>query len=208
MMGLIYGSGSFARFLVGDPLPDNFLEELPMMISRYAFQNLDEHSDQERSAGWVNILDMFDSEFVTREYLMEPCMAMSWRVDVRKVPPSAIEQYCRDAEQRIKRDEGLDHLPKGRRQEIRAAVRTSLLKRAIPRSNIYDMIWNLRNGIVLFGSTSLGLCDEFAEFFFNCFGLHLKPLFPYAIALQILEAEGMEGDILDGLRPSAFGEVD
>ncbi|GAG02423.1 unnamed protein product, partial [marine sediment metagenome] len=80
-----------------------------------------------------------------------------------------------------------------------------LLRRAIPGSNTYDVIWNLRTGIVLFGSTSKRLSDEFSEFFFNCFSLHLKTLFPYTIASRILEAEGLEADILEGLRPSAIG---
>lgn len=203
-MGFFYGSGSFTRFFVDGPLPDDYLVEFPQMILRYAFKNLDEDSDQERAVGWVNIMDMFDCRFANMEYLKEPCIAMSWRVDARKVPSKALRRYCREAEDRIKHDEELEYLPKGRREEIRAAIETKLLRRAIPGSNTYDVIWNLRTGIVLFGSTSNRLSDEFSEFFFNCFSLHLKTLFPYTIASRILEAEGMEADILEGLRPSAI----
>lgn len=204
-MGFFYGSGSFTRFYVDSPLPYDYLGDFPRMILRYAFKNLDEDSEQERAVGWVNIMDMFDSRFANMEYLKEPCIAMSWRVDARKVPPKALLRYCREEEDRIKHDEELEFLPKRRREEIRAAMKTKLLRRAIPGSNTYDVIWNLRTGILLFGSTSNRLADEFSEFFLNCFNLHLKTLFPYTMAFRVLEAEGLETDILEGLRPSALG---
>ena len=106
-MGLIIGSGSFTRFLVDGDLPKNYLEEFPKRISRYAFRNLDEASDQERSQGWVNVMDMFDNRFLTKGFLMEPCIAMSWRVDVRTVPAKALIQYSREAEDKIKAMEEL-----------------------------------------------------------------------------------------------------
>lgn len=206
-MGLIYGSGSFTRFLVDGALPENYMEEISIMISRYAFRNLDEDTDQERSLGWVNILDMFDSKFAAMGYFKEPCIAMSWRVDVRKVPSKALMQYCRETENKIKETEELEYLSKKHRQEIREGVRIKLLKRAIPRSNTYDMIWNIHTGVLIFGSTNNKLCDEFTEFFFNCFGLHLKAIFPYSIALQVLEEEGIEPEFLDSIRSSIFVEV-
>ena len=64
------------------------------------------------------------------------------------------------------------------------------------------MIWNLQTGVVIFGSTSNKLSDEFAEFFLQCFGLHLKAIFPYTMASEVLEREGMDPGILDGLHYS------
>ncbi|MDY7035502.1 MAG: recombination-associated protein RdgC [Thermodesulfobacteriota bacterium] len=206
-MGLIYGSGSFTRFLVDGALPEHFMEEISIMISRYTFQNLDEDSEHDRSTGWVNILDMFDNTFAGMEYLKEPCIAMSWRVDVRKVPSKALIQYCRDTENKIKETEKLEYLSKKHRQKIREEVKIKLLKRAIPQTNTYDIIWNIHTGVLIFGSTNNKLCDEFAEFFFNCFGLHLKAIFPYSIALQVLEGEGMEPEFLENIRSSIFVEV-
>lgn len=201
-MGLIHGSGSFTRFMVDGAIPENYMEAFPGRISRFSFRNIDETSDQERSVGWVNIMDMFDNRFAAMEYLKEPCIAMSWRVDARSVPSKALKQYCREAEEKIKASEGLEFLSKKRRQEIREGVKKELLRRAIPRSQAYDMIWNLHTSVVIFGSINNNLCDEFAEFFLQCFGLHLKTIFPYFIASQILEKEGMDPALLEGLRPS------
>lgn len=203
-MGLIFGSGSFTRYRVEGALPEDYLEEFPGRISRFAFRNIDEASEQERSTGWVNIMDMFDNRLSAMEYLKEPCIALSWRVDVRKVPSKALKRYCREAEERIEESEGLEFLSKKRRGEIKENVRIELMKRVIPRSQTCDMIWNLRASTVIFGSVANNLCDEFAEFFMQCFGLHLKPVFPYSSALQVLQNEGMDPALVDSLRPSLW----
>jgi DNA recombination-dependent growth factor C len=201
-VGLIYGTGSFTRFMVEGVLPEDYLEGFPKRIARFSFRHIDEASDQERSAGWVNIMDMFDSTFAAMEYLKEPCIALSWRVDVRKVPTKALKQYCREAEENIKATEKLEFLSKKRRQEIKDGVQAALMKRAIPRSQTYDMIWNLQTGLVIFGAVSNKLCDEFSEFFLQCFGLHVKTVFPYSMAAGILEKEGKDPAFLESLRPS------
>ena len=207
-MGLIFGSGNFTRFMVDENPPDDYLEVFPKKIERFAFHQLDESSDDERSTGWVNILDMFDSGFDGMDYFKDPCIALSWRVDSRKVPSNALMQYCREAEEKIKASEELEQLPKKRRQEIKESVRIKLLKRAIPRSNTYDMIWNLQSGMVYFGATSNKLCDEFAEYFYMTFGIPLKTVFPYAVASWVLETDEKDPALLDGLQYSIGTEDD
>lgn len=71
-MGLISGSGSFSRYQVKGRPAEDFLEGLSERIGRHAFRNLTEDSTQERSAGWVNVMDMFDNRFAGLEFLKEP----------------------------------------------------------------------------------------------------------------------------------------
>ncbi|HEQ78899.1 MAG TPA: hypothetical protein ENN76_01380 [Euryarchaeota archaeon] len=207
-MSLIYGTGSFTRFKVEGGISEENREIFQTNISRYAFRNLDENSDEERSTGWVSIMDMFDSAFADINYFKEPCIALSWRVDVRSVPIKALRQYSREAEEKIKTSEELEHISKNRRQEIKEAVRIKLLKRAIPRSNIYDMIWNVQTGLVIFAATSTKLCDEFSEFFLKCFGLHLMTVFPYSMASDILKGEEVDPGLLEELEYSVGMEGD
>ena len=205
-MGLITGTGSLTRFIVEDPLPDDYMKKFPLMIARHAFRNLDEISDQERSTGWVNILDMFDNDFSDMGFLKEPYIAMSWRVDVRKVPANALKQYAREAEHKIQSMENLEYLPKGKKKEIREMTWLKLLKRAIPRSSTYDMIWNLETGLVIFGAVNRGLCDEFASFFLKCFDLRLESVFPHLTAAWFLENQEKPPEILDDLKYSIVME--
>ncbi len=200
-MGLISGSGSFTRYLTNSALPENFMEGLSEKIARYSFRNLDEKSIDERSVGWVNVMDMFDNRFAGLEFLKEPYITMSLRVDERKIPATALKQYCLEAEERIKKDENLEYLPKNRRSDIKDGVRLRLLKRAIPVSRCHDMIWNYSTGLIIFGSTTNRLCDKFVEFFLQTFDIQLQVICPYTLASRFLEKVGSSPDLLDGLGP-------
>lgn len=200
-MGFLFGTASFSRFLVNSKPPKNYEEEFPIRIAQNAFRKLDENSDEERSTGWVNVMDIFDNQFPNRDYFKDPYLVLSWRVDTRKVPSKALRQSSREAEDKIKDLENLEWLSKKRRQEIREGVLVQLLKRAIPLANTYDMVWSLDAQTVLFGSTNNRLCGEFTEFFLKTFDLNLTPVFPYIMASQALESQGSNLDILDGLHP-------
>ncbi len=205
-MGLIKGTCSLTRFVVEDPVPEDHLETFPKLIERYAFRRLDETSDLERSSGWVNILDMFDSDFANMQYIKEPYLAMSWRIDVRKVPVKALKQYSMEAERRIMEMEGLEFLQKGKKKEIREMTRLGLLKRAIPVSKTYDMVWKIEKGYVLFGGAGRKLCDEFSSFFSKCFNLRLASVYPFLTASRYMEEDKKQPELLEGLRYSITKE--
>jgi DNA recombination-dependent growth factor C len=205
-MGLISGSGSFTRYQVKGSPAENFMEGLADKIGHNAFRNLTEDSTRERSTGWVNVMDMFDNRFQALEFLKEPYIAMSLRVDERKIPATAIKQYCLEAEEKIKVAENLDFLPKRRRADIKEGVKLRLLKRAIPGSRVFDMVWNYSNGNVLFGSTNTKLCDEFQELFLKTFDLHLLAMCPYTLGSGFLEKKGDSPDLMDSLSPSNIWE--
>ncbi len=204
-MGLISGSCSLTRFIVEDPVPANYLETFPELIQRYSFKGFDESSDAERSLGWVNIMDMFDSSFNRMQYLKEPYLALTWRIDARNVPGKALKQYSLEAERKVMEMEDLEFMPKGKRKEIKEMTRLDLLKRAIPTSKIYDMIWNLDKGYVLFGGASRKLCDEFSTFFHKCFNLRLGSVYPWLTASSFMEREGRRPEELEGLTYSITG---
>ena len=203
-MGLISGSGSFSRYQVKGKPAENFLEGLNERIGRYAFKNMTEISTEERSAGWVNVMDMFDNRFSGLEFLKEPYIAMSLRVDERRIPATAIKEYCLEAEEKIKVAENLDFLSKRRRADIKEGVKLRLLKRAIPGSKTYDMIWNYSTGNVIFACTNNKLCDEFQERFLQTFDFHLLTMCPYTLGGKFLEKKGDAPDLIDGLSPSNF----
>ena len=204
-MGLIGGSCSLTRFIVEDPVPENYLETFPEFIQRYSFKGFDESSDAERSIGWVNIMDMFDSNFNRMQYLKEPYLAMTWRIDVRNVPVKALKQYSLEAEKKVMEMEELEFLPKGKRKEIKEMTRISLLKRAIPVSKTYDMVWNLDKGYVLFGGATRKLCDEFSTFFNKCFNIRLGSVYPWLTASRFLEHGGKRPEVLEELTYSITG---
>jgi recombination associated protein RdgC len=178
------------------------MEVLSENIARHSFRNLDEKSNDERSVGWVNVMDMFDNRFARLEFLKEPYITMSFRIDERKIPSTALKQYCLEAEEKIKKDENLEYLPKRRRSDIKDGVTLRLLKRAIPVARRYDMIWNYCTGLVIFGCTTNRLCDEFVEIFLQTFDIQLQAICPFTLASRFLEKKSSSPDLLDGLGPS------
>jgi DNA recombination-dependent growth factor C len=174
------------------------------MIVRYGFRELDEHSDEERSAGWVNILDPLDHVFRGEEFFKEGYIALSMRVDVRRVPAKALAQHGLAEERAIKERENVPFLPKSRRKEIREQVRWRLLKRAIPRSDTYDMVWDLSVGAVTFAGLNAAVIETFEELFQKTFRLPLVQLFPYQLALREAGRIGLDPSRLEAVQPSRW----
>ncbi|MBW1916226.1 MAG: recombination-associated protein RdgC [Deltaproteobacteria bacterium] len=206
-MGLISGSGSFTRFFVNGTIPQDYMDEFPEMVAGFSFQSLDEYSDAERSEGWVNIMNIFNAEFMGKDFIKPPYIALSWRVDVRTVPRRALKQHCLEAEEEIKKSEDLEYLPKGQRRDIKDWMHQKLLKRAIPRTHAYDMIWNVSDSVLILGTTSNKTCDEFAEFFSKTFEMKLSSIFPYSLAYKFLDGEEKGLDLLDTVSDSDLVEV-
>jgi DNA recombination-dependent growth factor C len=203
-MGFVSGTAGFTRYRVEGSPPEDYFERYPERIAQHAFREIDENSLNERSAGWVDMMDMFNNRFDGLEFFREPYIALSFRIDVKRVPPKALKQYSRQAELEIMASEDLQYLAKARKEEIKGAVSGRLLMRAIPVSNTYDMLWNLQSGHVLFGCVKSTVCDEFAEFFHDTFGLFLTAVIPYSLACRALEEVGKDPNIIERIGPTKF----
>lgn len=201
-MGLLSASTSISRFRVREKLKPDHREHYPLQIKRYGFRELAEDSMEERSIGWVNLLDVLDSRFIGEEYFKENFITLSLRLDVRKVPPQALKQYCMQAEAEQKSRLGKNFLAKAHRQEIKERIHSQLLKRVIPRTSVYDMMWNLEKREVIFSSLNNALCGEFAEVFKKTFDLSLIALFPYTIAEAHLTGDQLA--VLENTQPWSF----
>lgn len=203
-MGLMAGGASFSRFRVEGQLPPNYREELAGRIRGRGFRELEEHSDQERSVGWVNIMDPMDVEFRGEEFLKGGYVALALRVDVRRVPSKVLRQHTMAAERELIKKEGLTFLPRERRREIREQVRWRLLKRVLPISSIYEVAWNLKEGFLLLGSVQPAVCDLFQEHFHKTFDMKVIPLYPKELALSHCRKLGWDAQRLLGLHPWAL----
>ncbi|MEW6378568.1 MAG: recombination-associated protein RdgC [bacterium] len=204
-MGFISSSASFTRYRVKDQLPADYRQRYAEEIRRYAFREMEEESDLERSLGWVNIMNVMDNEFPGEEFFKGEFIALSLRIDTRRVPAQVLKNFCRKAEEEIKSEQGKDFLSKAQRQEIRDVVKLQLLKRAIPNTRSFDMIWDIVAGQLFFSSTNEGVCLEFLELYKKTFGLGLEQMFPYGLAQSIL-ADGQQA-LLEQVLPVSFVPV-
>lgn len=201
-MGFLKGTVSFTRYEVEGELPEDYRNSYPEQITRWAFRELDETSQDERSLGWVNIFDFLDNKLSGQEYFMDQYVTLALRIDTRKVPARALKNFCLKAEAEEKAMQNKQFLSKSRKQEIRERVYLQLLKRVIPSATTCDMVWDLEKKIVWFASTNDKVCGEFTEIFKKTFGLTLSALFPYTLAQKKLPLNQFQE--VDLLQPTPF----
>ena len=159
-MGLISTSSSFCRYQVKDPTPKDYHERYAKEIRRNCFREIEENSDIERSSGWVNIMNIFDNKFPGEEFFQDMFIALSLRIDTRRIPSHVLRQYCNRAEEERKADLGKDFLSKEDRENIRARVKFQLLRKIIPNIRTFDMIWDINKGEILFSSLNEKIGDD------------------------------------------------
>jgi len=201
-MGLLSSSSSISRFRIEGEIQSTFKQDYPLQIRRYSFRELDEASETERSIGWVNIMDVLDNKFIGEEFFKDNFIALSLRIDVRRVPSNALKYYVKRAEADQKARLDKKFLSRTERQEIKERLYYQLLTRAIPRTSVYDMIWNLERQEVLFSAQNDALCGEFAELFGKTFDLTLVALFPYTIAQKHLSERQLA--LVEEIQPCNF----
>ncbi|HIJ78416.1 MAG: recombination-associated protein RdgC [Desulfobulbaceae bacterium] len=200
-MGLLSSSASFVRYTVEGDLPQNFWEFIAERIALHSFRDIDE-SYEERSVGWVSVLNMFDSEFAFASYAAADHVVLSLRIDERKVAPNVLKKFCLKEEERLKKARQIPKLARSQKLEIKENVKLMLMKKAVPVPAVYDICWNLADSTLLFFSTSQKAQELLEEFFKDSFDLGLMLQVPYLTAEHLLGPDSHAA--LAEITPSIF----
>ena len=187
-MGLLARAGGFVRYAVEGELPENFWDFAAPRITANAFRDIDETFD-EQSVGWVSLAGMFDSDFSQAPYAVGDYLALSMRVDERKIPARILKKFCLKEEERLKKMHQVPKLSRAQRLDIKDNMHLMLLKKALPAPAVYDLCWNLATGTILFFSANQKAQELFEELFRRTFelGVMLQP--PFLVAEHLLPAE-------------------
>jgi DNA recombination-dependent growth factor C len=200
-MGLLSNSASFVRYTVEGELPENFWDFVGRRIVEFAFRDIDDTFD-EQSIGWVSVQNMFDNKFAYSSYAVADNIVLSLRVDERKVSTAILKKFCLKEEERIKKEREIPKLSRVQRLEIKENIKMQLLKRAAPGTAIYDLHWNLADGVLHFFSTNVKAQSILEDLFKDTFGLHIMLQIPYLTAMHLLDADGQEA--LTNIKPEIF----
>ena len=138
-MGILTKTCSVSEYTTPTDLDDDFISKIADRIRYHSFRAIEQDSTDERSIGWVDLYDMLDNQFETVNFLKEPYVALSLRIDSRVVPAATLKRCCLEAEDAIKKAEGIERLSKLRVKEIKDTVKTRLLKTTIPNTKIYNL---------------------------------------------------------------------
>lgn len=190
-MAFISGSTSFTRYRIVEDVPDELWPRIPELLKKFAIKDIDQTAD-ERSWGWVCFDDWLDTQWRTAPPEKGPYIAFSLRLDTRRVPAAIFKKHfqlaLREAEREAK-EQGRKGISRDRKREIKDQVMLRLRARSLPIPAEFNAIWNTENHVVWFDSTRDKVCELFMEHFTETFELHLEPLTPYFMALQIAGPE-------------------
>jgi DNA recombination-dependent growth factor C len=190
-MGLLTGSASLTRFSVVGELPASFWDFAAQRIAAKSFKDIDDTLD-EYSIGWVSVADMFDAGFAYSSYAAGDYVALTMRVDERKVTPSVLKKYVMKEEERIKREKQIPRLNRAARLEIKERIRAELIRKSPPVPSTYDLCWNLADNTLLFFSTSKKAMALLEDLFKETFNLSLILQIPWLTGLHLAEGDALE----------------
>lgn len=201
-MGILNGGIRLRRYQVLGELPQGFRATYEEAIQAQAFRDFVPDDEREQVLGWVPVDDWFDPNLPLDRWLVENTVNLTLRVDTKRIPARFLKQECRKLEAEWKLKSGREDLSRAEREEIETIVRRRLLERVIPSCQGTDVSWDLNRGEVLFWSTGERVNEAFRALFEKTFGVKLRPLFPYFLALRALGDE--QGEVVDRVVPSVF----
>lgn len=144
----------------------------------------------ELSVGWVQVDDHRDSGFSSPSaFWRDNYLVFTLRRDQRRIPAALLKAYQQVAENEyLVANPGLNRVPKQKREELREAVRASLLAKTLPVPSTWDAVWDLRSGLVAFTCLTPAIVDLFEAQFKKTFdGLRLTAVHPYARAERLID---------------------
>ncbi|MCL2789378.1 MAG: recombination-associated protein RdgC [Desulfobulbus sp.] len=198
-MGLLTGSASLTRFAVVGELPASFWDIASQRIAAMSFRDIDDTMD-EYSIGWVSVADMFDAGFAYSAYAAGDYIALTMRVDERKVAPAVLRKFVMKEEERIKREKQIPRLGRAARMEIKERIRSELIRNSPPVPATYDLCWNLADNTLLFFSTSKKAMSLLEDLFKETFSLSLILQIPWLSGQHMAEGEALEQ--YEAMRPA------
>ena len=204
-MGFSAASCTFTRYRVLEPPSAELWAQVPALLKRYAFQDIDALPGELRSFGWTSFEDMLDTEWVVAPPEKAEYVTFALRLETRRVPPAVLKKHHALALREEKRrmgEQGKQFVSRERKKELKEQVQLRLMRHFLPIPAIFDVIWATDADLVYFASTQRKILDMFEEYFTKCFELPLEQLTPYGLAAMSLSEH--EISRLDTLEPTNF----
>ncbi len=196
-MGVLKGSLSYTRFVTIGELPEDDLEGAWIQcLESHAFREIQPHSEEEVSAGWVRFEDPFRSEWEPGELITSGgVVVLTMRIDTLKIPALTLRAYTNAAEKERLQQLQREKLTRAERDTVKVEVRKQLRTRSLARMQLIEAAWNVSSGELRLMSTSSSVVSLFVELFEKSFALQLRQVGP----LTLLWLRGVEEEDLDRL---------
>jgi recombination associated protein RdgC len=175
-MPILRGSVTFTRFQVehaGDP-PKNVRTWLTRALKARAFEPIDRTSEDDRSAGFVELENPEATEFSVSDLFQGERALFAYRVETLRIPARILKA---ELEKWMNAFESENGRPPGRQEkaEQREHLRMKLRRRIDPSVKVTDVSWNMQTEQLQIWASSKGLVEEIQQLLEDRLELRLVP---------------------------------
>lgn len=175
-MGMTRGVASYTSFRVlSAPGPDFKAAVLDGLV-RGRISNIDVDLGRDRTTGFAVFADPLDTDFTAEKVFADPLVLFSLRMDRLVVPRSLLRLNVRRRVAEVLAATRRERLPREEREELEVAVRSDLLRRALPDITACEVVWDTQANRVRLWSTSPLLVEEFMSRAREFLKVELQPL--------------------------------
>lgn len=198
-MPILKGSIAFSRFQLVGAVPKDVRRWVTKALTAHAFEPIDLKSDDDRSAGFVELEATDRTDFSPGAVFQGEHALFSWKVMKLRVPSAVVKSELATWAQAFEEREG--RAP-GRREraEQKDTIRKALRSKQEPAVKVFDVQLNLDAKELLVWASSRNIVDEVLEALATGLDVKLVPRVP---------ASFVRADVLDALEPTKelLGEV-
>ena len=206
-MGFLRGRASFERFRVVGKTPASLGTEQIEILEDHAIGKLGAIDADGTEVGLTGGDHLLDTKFALEKNLINDALHFGFRVDTSKIPSPLLNAYT-EMELEVLAADNPSGLPtRKQRTEAKEAAQQQLEAEArdgrFRRMRTTPVLWDARQGMVLFGSSSQTAIEQFAGLFKEAFDLKLERQTAGVVAHDIVARAGSTRSLED-LSPSAF----
>ncbi|HAR38161.1 MAG TPA: hypothetical protein DCS09_06085 [Porphyromonadaceae bacterium] len=173
-MSIFGNSNSISRYKVETSLPllgsEVNMETCKKALAHLGFRSIVEGAE-EVSVGWVQINDQEAASFENPDYLqIGDFIVFSLRRDVRVIPPLILfGEIKKEMDIFLAEHPNFRSVPKPKRTEIKENVKLKLLSRQLPDSQVWDVVWDVKDKMIYLFNTSAKAMEVFELMFKRTF---------------------------------------
>lgn len=189
-MGLLQGSMSVQRFTALGPSPDE--ADLNKGLEENRFRTFEDGTEEERFgfADWRNMLIVPpDPDWV----MQDRYAAFGLRIDTRRIPPAKLKAHVDMRLANLMKDKDLAFVGKEARISLQDEVKVEMLRKEQPSPKVFDVLWNLKTGVVISNATSSKAQGILAQLFVKAWGVELQPEGVLVTASRVVPQVPVEG---------------
>ena len=203
-MSILSASTGLTRYRIIEEVPQETLQQVPEKLKQFCMMDIDATAE-ERSFGWTNMDDMLDTNWTKSPPEKAEYFTFSLRLDTRRIPPAVLKKHLAIAlekELEINKEQGKNFVSRDRKRELKEQVTLRLRARSFPIPAVFDVVWNYSDNRIFIDTTNAKVRALFEDHFALTFDLHLEPLTPFFMAMDILGEEAAPR--LENLEPTIF----